>query len=495
MRKALYRKPFFLFLLPVFFVWHGYGENLGLITLWDCLLLLGTYLLMAICMYGLLYLLYRNTTRAAILATLLLSVYFFFGALHDFLKTHTRIWHRYSVLLPLLLAVIFFIAVYLKRSKAEFSRVNFYCNLLLIIYLLTDAGQLVWRISHPVGNQYAIAGVGTYKPCTTCNKPDIYFFIFDEYSSTVSLSETFKYNNTSLDSFFVKKGFRVLSHSFSNYNFTPFSVASILNMGYIQGIHDAHNIAGEDYENAERLISKNAVVDFVTAAGYDFVNFSVFDMAISPSPVEESFLPLKTKLITRQTLFARLRHDIGWHLAPEKLNMPWVNNNAIYNNLNNNNKQLKLLTNEINRQSMRPRFVYTHFEMPHWPFYFDKSGRLRDIPQLQASLNMVDVKGYTEYLTYINKKMQELVDTIQSKTRGEACIIIMGDHGYRVHLNGIPDTHVFKNLNAIYFPSKDYRLFSDTISGVNQFRVVFNTLFKQSLPILKDSATYLNDKN
>lgn len=118
---------------------------------------------------------------------------------------------------------------------------------------------------------------------------------------------------------------------------------------------------------------------------------------------------------------------------------------------------------------------------------------MRDIPHLLLGLNMVDSIGYTGYLVYINKKIEELVNTIQAKTKGEACIIIMGDHGYRVHLNGIPDTHVFKNLNAIYFPSKDYQLLRDTISGVNQFRVVFNTLFKQGLPILKDSATFLHD--
>jgi hypothetical protein len=34
----------------------------------------------------------------------------------------------------------------------------------------------------------------------------------------------------------------------------------------------------------------------------------------------------------------------------------------------------------------------------------------------------------------------------------------------------------------------------DSISGVNQFRVVFNKLFHQHLPLLKDSSTYLKDK-
>ena len=55
-------------------------------------------------------------------------------------------------------------------------------------------------------------------------------------------------------------------------------------------------------------------------------------------------------------------------------------------------------------------------------------------------------------------------------------------------------SHYYKNLNAVYFPDKDYQLMTDSIGGVNQFRVIFNTLFKQNMPLLKDSTIFLIDQ-
>lgn len=46
-------------------------------------------------------------------------------------------------------------------------------------------------------------------------------------------------------------------------------------------------------------------------------------------------------------------------------------------------------------------------------------------------------------------------------------------------------------FNSVYLPP-DYRSgYYDSISGVNQFGVLFNTLFKTDYPLLKDSAKYL----
>jgi hypothetical protein len=55
-------------------------------------------------------------------------------------------------------------------------------------------------------------------------------------------------------------------------------------------------------------------------------------------------------------------------------------------------------------------------------------------------------------------------------------------------------SHHFNNLNAVYFPNQEYQFMTDSLNGVNQFRVIFNTLFKQQLPLLKDSLIFLTDK-
>lgn len=487
--------PVYVVLLPFFFVTHGYNENYGLIAFRDILLLLGGYCLASLALTGLAFVLYRHVSKAAFLAALLLSVYFFFGSIHDFLKSFSGWWNRYSVLLTVLILVIIATALLLRKSKSDFSRANFFLNGLLFIYFLVDTAAITWKTQHPEQNPLSVnpgylTGV---QPCDSCANPDIYFLLFDEYSSSVNLKETFNYSNEALDTFLVNQGFYIQAHSYSNYNFTPFSVASILNMNYVNGIGSPDSVLLADYTNCEKLIKNNQVVEFLAGRNYELRNYSIFDLAGNPSPAQASLLPVKTKLITEQTLFHRLWRDIGWNFIGGKFSISWLAEGLLYNNLKLNNKMQRYLQEEAGVAGKRPRFVYAHFEMPHWPFYYDTSGQLRNNDMLIAEQNGSHVASYTNYLPYTNSKLQEMVLAIQQKTRGEAVIVIMGDHGYRVELKGLSRDHYFKNLNAVYFPDRNYGLLRDSISGVNQFRVVFNSLFKQSFPMLEDTAVFLKD--
>ena len=54
--------------------------------------------------------------------------------------------------------------------------------------------------------------------------------------------------------------------------------------------------------------------------------------------------------------------------------------------------------------------------------------------------------------------------------------------------------NIFSNLNAFYFPNKDYSRLYDSISPVNTFRVVLNTYFNAQLPLLKDSSIIVTEQ-
>jgi hypothetical protein len=68
---------------------------------------------------------------------------------------------------------------------------------------------------------------------------------------------------------------------------------------------------------------------------------------------------------------------------------------------------------------------------------------------------------------------------------------LIGDHGFREHQE---KNFQFRNLNAVYISSGNYSEFYDTVTNVNEYRVLFNTLFKASLPLKKDSTIFLTDK-
>src|SRR6185503_10215168 len=78
--------PIFLFLLPVFFVFHGFTENYDFVPVKHALLLTAVYLGAAIIFAGLFWILYRNFTKANLVAFYLLAFNFFFGIVHDTLK-------------------------------------------------------------------------------------------------------------------------------------------------------------------------------------------------------------------------------------------------------------------------------------------------------------------------------------------------------------------------------------------------------------------------
>jgi len=86
-----------------------------------------------------------------------------------------------------------------------------------------------------------------------------------------------------------------------------------------------------------------------------------------------------------------------------------------------------------------------------------------------------------------------LVDHILSTSLHPPVIMLLSDHGFRHPDRKIDRRYDFMNLNAVYTPGKNYSLFSDSMSNVNQFRVLFNSCFGLKLPLLKDSTTDLWD--
>ncbi|MEO6219301.1 MAG: sulfatase-like hydrolase/transferase, partial [Ginsengibacter sp.] len=262
---------------------------------------------------------------------------------------------------------------------------------------------------------------------------------------------------------------------------------------YLKGI-TPNDISIEDYARCNELIKNNAVINFLSLQGYEIVNYSIFELAGSPSLISQDILPLKTKLITDGTLFNRMQKDLGWMLITGKYPIKWLSDKLFYNNMHNNENFLKLLQKSSALPSDIPRFFYGHLFMPHPPFYFDKKGNRKksEIVYKESKENNTD--AYLEYVAYTNNKIKELTSAIKGNTKGKAVIILMGDHGFRKATNDGDKTHYFENKNAIYFPERDYHLFYDSVSAVNQFRIVFNTLFHQNFPILKDSTIFLTDK-
>ncbi len=183
-------------------------------------------------------------------------------------------------------------------------------------------------------------------------------------------------------------------------------------------------------------------------------------------------------MITEGTLFSRLYKAFEWVFVEVR----HIDNNELF---------LRKVKETSATKHKLPQFIYAHFYMPHEPFFFDKNGRRKDDDTVMAEYKIRSIPGYLEYLQYTNTRIRGLVDTIMINTQSKATIILASDHGFRSATTLPNPKFHFQNLNAIYFPSGNYDQLYDSLSNVNIFRVVLNSLYAQRLPLLKDSTIFL----
>lgn len=487
-KKLLQAKPVFVILLPIFFVWHGYVENFDFVPLADALILTILYFFVSLILFLVLLLFYRNSIKAGITAFLIMSFHFFFGGLHDDLKKilHDTFLIKYSFILPVTFISFILLIILLKRTRRSFIKLTTYLNIVLLLIIIIDSGILIGKL---LFQKTEVEISREFTKCEGCEKPDIYFIIADEYAGYRELKEVFHYDNSNFETELRKRGFHIIDESFSNYNYTPFSLASILNMEYLH-LKDS-NRTGYDITYSYQQIKNSKVIRFFQANGYHFLNYSVFDFEGQPARVRENFLPTKTKLITSQTFLSRLQRDLWFNLIT-RLKSKRMLKKSTYRYRENNDHLYQLTWNLVQQETPEPRFIYTHLMMPHYPYYYDKNGNELPFDRLLEG-NQVRKDDYAEYLQYSNKKLMELIDHIQRSSPTPPIIILMGDHGFRHFTEPVERKYYFMNFTSVYFPDKNYSPLTDSTSSVNLFREILNSRFSQQLPLLRDSSLYLRD--
>jgi hypothetical protein len=486
-----FNKEYFLFLLPVFFAVHGYREQYRQVSLSDIIYLGAILLVASIVMAAVFLLVFRNWRKAAMFSFGLMVFHIFFGPVHDAIKSvgGSTFFSKYSFILPLsllLLAALFF---YLKRTRHTFHQFTRYINLLLLVLIIVDLVPLVLKAS--VQNNNAAVIPAGMQSCDTCSKPDIYLIIADEYAGHAALKEALGFDNTDFEMALKNRGFEIIDSSISNYNYTPFSIASTFAMDYLQGI-EGRNQSAEDRKTCYRLINENTVVNFLKAQGYAVKNYSVFQFNNDLPPVgSTTFFTSGRDLITAHTFLGRLDRDVRFNTVT-KLGWKSEMNRMANHELRNVQSLFEQTKNEAARKEKDPRLIYTHLMMPHYPYFFDKNGK-RNPLELLTEGNQWREQKYIEYLQYSNGKFLELVDHIFAHSEKPPVIILMGDHGFRHFNRPVDKKYHFMNFNAVYLPDRDYDRFYKGISGVNQFRVLLNQVFGQQLPLLKDTSLFLKE--
>jgi hypothetical protein len=331
------------------------------------------------------------------------------------------------------------------------------------------------------------------QPSTT--PPDIYYIILDGYGRSDILQEYFGVQDEEFQNFLRDQGFYVATNSHSNYGQTYFSLASSLNLNYLEPIQQAVGLKGNSRKPLRYLIENNSVARLLRAAGYRYVLLASTYSGTLYSPLADlcrcetyGMTEFERTLLDKTMLGLWLPRSLHYDAHRRKINGMFA--------------ELARLP-ELDS----PKFVFAHFLVPHPPFVFAADGSainyerpfgLLDGSHYRGSREEY-VAGYRGQVTYLNRELQKVVAAILANSATPPIIILQGDHGpgSMLRWSNPAQTNMaerFSILNAYYLPGylpgDGKAALYDTITPVNTFRTIFNQYFGTNWERLEDKSFF-----
>lgn len=474
----LYGLGFILSMLGVlFFIVHGYCTAYEFLFFSEIILLF----LYLVCGFSLLLFLMVFIVKHPIkagLITLFISIwYLFYGAIYDALDTHFKdsFFSAHIFLAPFFLIVSLLFGYFIIKRNNYYLLIR-YLFTLLVILCVVDIGSLFLKIQH--SNK-------SFVPNKLISKSDenIYLLLYDEYPGFRSLKDSFGFINP-IDTFLLNTDFKIVTAK-SNYNITHFSVASMLNMNYLQYVHDNETVDNNTFDSTLMNIKYNAVCTFLRNAGYTIENNSIFEIKNAPTHlVYNPFVNQHNRILTDKIFHNRIYKEINWNLF-------YILKNYRVDDLQDKFDYEKNIPHTITIKPHSKAFYYYHFNMPHEPLMCDSNGHVYHADTLFNETIILNKSLFISYLKYTNKHIKTLITKIIDSDK-DAIIFLLGDHGYKYYYKNetTPCNYRFDNLMAIRTTQYGSQI-PDSLSNVNLFRWLLNTQFTGSSPILSDSTYFL----
>lgn len=503
LNALLREKPYFLLLLPVFFIFHGYNAFFSFFPIGFVLSNLSITLLVTVLLYLLSFGLLKNKRKAALFSFWILLFILSFGFLHDSLKkiVGSNFFSSYKFILPLVFAFLTILWRFIKKRADTFQQLFLFLNILLCSLIgyefINSVTNYIFykKNNHLLDNRFTAyhqAEKNIKQPDTA--KPDIYFLVFDALTTTASMQAFWNFNNNTLDSFLQKENFYVVPRSKSNYNLTVLSVSSTLNMDYTPPV-DLYQDETKMYFKASASLLDNSLLRYLNEGGYDIKQYQPVSFVNKDWDGGLFFPDMLYMNYFYQTLPGRIYRDLGWNFSQLKTKLIKKQDLYYYEKRNNNLKDdlLKttlLVTSSCAMNKPKPQFVYAHYQLPHDPYIYDSTGNLKQVEKTIMYSEAEQPAAFIEQVKFANKIIQQLVTHIKNANKSNTVIIIEGDHGFR-NIYGKKGYMIYDNFSSFYFPDGNYKDLYPTISPVNSFRVVLNNFFETNLPLLKDSSIFI----
>lgn len=429
----------------------------------------------------------RNLQKAGALVTVLNLLFFSYGHVYTSVEDAAIAGillgrHRVLAVLWLVLLVVSFLWIVKRKDLQSLtSGLNFITLFLLILPSYTVTSFWYSNLNTHVTKLSENPSVANLE--TSVDSPDVYFLVLDQYARSDILAEYFKYNNSAFLNGLEELGFYVASCSHSNYPYTTASLAATLNFNYVPELGEDFKPGNKSYLPMQQAIKNNRVQAAFRQLGYQII---AFETGYNFTELEDAdvFYKLSSK---KSNGFEALLLRSSALLVPADFGL--LDQYVLTDNARKRERVLFVLDQLEDIPSLPgKKFVFVHLVMPHPPFVFGPNGEDWEIPPYyengEAGWKKDDFrKGYHNQAVFISSKILNVIRKIIANSHQTPVIIIQGDHGPTT----IPNEKRLSILNAYLFPDAMPDLYP-TLTPVNNFRLVFNTFFNGSLPVLPDKS-------
>ena len=474
--------PYFFTLIPLLL---AYLPGVAKMPLPDFMLALSALLLLVFILAQLFTWIYKNPQKGSLAASAVILGLFCFGyvlnygyalkARHMMSFSQDRLYLLWGLLFAGILSGLWFV-----RLLPDF--VTSACNiasvaLVAVLTLVYVPSVMPWQA-----------------PTARQNLPDIYYIVLDAYDREDMLSRYYGFSNQPFLDALRQRGFYIADKSCTNYAIGVFSLASSLNLDYLNKLPMPTPQTATDYNAVGSLITDNRAARLLKAKGYRYIQINSWNTVSGPLADLSFSVPQEDKLLTRLLTQSILAPSFRKSSTPQ----PLQQRRHILNSL----AALRQVP------AMRgPKFVFAHLVSPHPPFLFDANGNFPPQPKKKRN-QWPRVKEYTAQVAFINGQLLQIVDGILSSAahtepgRPAPVIIIQGNHGTKFsgYLGEAtwPTPFVRERssiLNAYYVAPALRRFLTPDITPVNTFRFILDHYLQYHLPYLNNQIWFQSTLN
>lgn len=500
----------FAAMTSIFMIW-GYLLNPDLFNLGQVLV----YTLLGILTAVIVFMVFKRFIplhNAGLLTTIYVLLFFAYGHVYEALIVTPLVFDSLprafiANFTEIYIGLTVIILIFISFQKRQLAAITTFLNVMTITVFFLMVGNSVSILSAAINPDSEIAGntevlVDVDLPNIPVSElPDIYYIVLDGYPGNSYLQSHFDIDNSQFTTQLEELGFYVAYDSVSNYTYTIPSVASTLNMDYVQDLVPADSRATDimpyTVDNAVASSLQELGYEYITIAGgylpYSTIADLVIDVDIEGDLVYLEADDERPEMVNDYQQY--LYQTTVLRVLDSTVEDIPGNPNSWYG-INRINPQIEALKQVPELSDGKPTITFFHLLKPHLPVVLDREGELfnwvdhyDDVVEYRENEHI----HFEDQLVYTNTRVIEAIEAILSTSDEPPIIIIQGDHGSSLPRITSPEqtgNYPIPILNAYYFPGQEYDNLRADITPVNSFRVVLNQYFNMDYALLPEVSYF-----